>query len=119
MRLATSFAQPALVVFLIATVARADHRMEPDDLPDPRAQIATNQPRVGLPAVPSFELPAGEPGLHGARELRVRGTSLLGTEIKAKGYVTSMYDCPAALIAANPQMPRADVLRALHRDSSL
>src|ERR1041384_5483861 len=93
---------PTFIVslLLITTGAHADRpsdRMEPDDRPDPRPELATNQPRVGLPAGPSFELPPSEPGMHGPRELRVRGRSLLGTEIKARGYVTSIYDCPAAM----------------------
>src|SRR5262245_66387096 len=108
-----------LALLLFATGARADERMEPDDLPDPRPEIATNEPKVVLPAVPSFELPAGEPGFHRPRELRVRGASLLGTEVKVRGYVTATYDCPAALMLANRTVSRSVVLESIRRDSSL
>ena len=64
------------LVLLIATTARADPT-EPDDLPDPRPEIARNEPRVALPAVPGFELPVAEGGVHRPRELRVRGSALL------------------------------------------
>ena len=108
-----------LALLLFATGARADERMEPDDLPDPRPEIATNEPKVVLPAVPSFELPPGEPGFHRPRELRVRGAALLGTEVKVKGYVTASYDCPAELLAANRTVSRSVVLEAIRRDPSL
>jgi tetratricopeptide (TPR) repeat protein len=106
------------LALLIATAGRADP-MEPDDLPDPRPEIATNEPSVALPAVPGFELPPAEPGVHGPRELRVHGRALLGREIKTRGYVTSIYDCAAALAEANPQAPRAQVALSIRRDPAL
>jgi tetratricopeptide (TPR) repeat protein len=46
-----------------------------------------------LPAIPSFELPASEPGFTSVRELRVAGTKRLDTEVKVRGYVIWIYDC--------------------------
>jgi tetratricopeptide (TPR) repeat protein len=123
MRSALAASVAWLGAVLTATAVRADDRaqtrMEIDDLPAPRPEIATREPSVALPAVPGFELPPPEPGFHRPRELRVRGAALLGTEIKAKGYITSIYDCAAALVAANPQTPRRDVLASLRRDGTL
>jgi len=84
-------------------------RMEVDDLPGPRPEVSGETDKVDLPAVPAFEIPASEPGFHGARELRVHGESVLGTEIKIKGYVTGIYDCLAAIAAANPQARAAQI----------
>ena len=42
-----------LAVLLLATSARAGGHMEPDDLPAPRPEIARNEPKVALPAVPA------------------------------------------------------------------
>jgi tetratricopeptide (TPR) repeat protein len=46
-----------------------------------------------LPAIPSFELPASEPGFTSVRELRVAGTKRLDTDVKVRGYVIWIYDC--------------------------
>src|SRR5213078_4385267 len=78
------------LVLLIATTARADPT-EPDDLPDPRPEIARNEPRVALP----------------------------GSEIKAGGYVISIYDCAAALVDANPQATRAQIVLSIRQDAGL
>lgn len=94
-------------------------KMERDDLPGPQPEVAKNEPKVDVPAVPAFDLPAGEPGFHGPRELRVHGQSLWGTEIKVKGYVTAIYDCAAALAAGNPRATRAQILQSIDRDPTL
>ena len=90
--------------------------MEPDDLPAPQPEIARDAPRVVLPPVPAFELPVIEPGVHRPRELRLRGTSLLGSEIAVKGYVTSIYDCVEELALSNPRISRAALREAVDRD---
>ncbi len=93
--------------------------LEPDDLPGPQPEVVKSPAKVDVPAVPGFELPATEAGFHGPRELRVRGRSLLGTEIQVKGYVTSVYDCAAELTGANPKVTRAQVVAAIEKDPSL
>jgi tetratricopeptide (TPR) repeat protein len=105
-----------LAVLLLASSARAGEPMEPDDLPAPQPEIARNEPRIALPAVPAFEPPVVEPGVHRPRELRLLGASLRGTEIRVKGYVTSIYDCAAELARSNPDLSRAALLEAIDRD---
>src|SRR5215468_1038624 len=105
-----------LAVLLLATSARAGEPMEPDDLPAPQPEIARGEPKVALPAVPGFEPPVIEPGVHRPRELRLRGAPLRGTEIRVKGYVTSIYDCAAELALSNPDLSRAALLDAIDRD---
>ena len=105
---------------MISTAAVAGGgKLEPDDLPGPSPEVAKRAGKVDVPAVPGFELPATEPGFHGPRELRVRGKPVLGTEIKVKGYVTWIYDCPATLASRNPKMTRAQILRAIDKDPTL
>jgi tetratricopeptide (TPR) repeat protein len=105
-----------LMVVLLSTTARAGGELEPDDLPGPKPEVATGEPTVDLPAVPSFDLPAVEPGFHGVRELRVRGRPLLGSEVRVQGYVTSIYDCAAVLAIANPRLSRAELLMSVDND---
>lgn len=105
-----------LVVLLVATSASAGEPMEVDDLPAPQPEVARNEPKVTLPAVPAFALPIAEPGLHGALELRLHGAALRGTEVKIKGYITSIYDCAAELAASRPRLSRAALLDAVDRD---
>jgi tetratricopeptide (TPR) repeat protein len=107
---------PGLVVLLLTTTAHAGEPVEPDDLPAPQPEIARDEPKVVLPAVPAFELPVIEPGVHRPRELRLRGAGVLGTEIAVKGYVTSVYDCAAELALRNPELSRAVLLDAVDRD---
>lgn len=91
----------------------------PDDLPGPQAEAIARPAKVDLPAIPSFDLPATEPGFHGPRELRVHGKAALGTEIKVKGYVTWVYDCAAALAAINPKASRAQILASIDTNPAL
>jgi predicted Zn-dependent protease len=92
----------ALVVLWLTATAHAGDRMEPDDLPPPRPEIAHDAVRAAPPAVPSFELPALEPGMHGPRELRAQGTRWLGAEIQVVGYVTAFFKCTVSLAATRP-----------------
>jgi tetratricopeptide (TPR) repeat protein len=101
-----------------AHAAEAD-RTEPDDLPVPRPEIAAAAPAVTLPAVPSFELPPLVGGAHRPRELRVRGASLLGTELRVDGYITSMFNCAATLMLANPGRTHAEIAAAIRNDAKL
>ena len=91
----------------------------PDDLPGPQDEVVNDPPRVELPVVPAFTLPASEPGFHAPRELRVRGQALLGAELKVRGYVTWIYDCVAELERANPRAGRAQLEAAIEREPAL
>jgi tetratricopeptide (TPR) repeat protein len=103
-----------LVVSMIVLAGGAN--AQPDDLAGPPPEVAARAANVDPPAIPGFELPAAEPGLHTPRELRVRGKPLLGTEIKVVGHVTWIYDCAAVLAAANPRAKRAQILAAIDAD---
>jgi tetratricopeptide (TPR) repeat protein len=107
-------------VLVISTAALAGNdKLEPDDLPGPDPEVAKHAAKLDVPAVPGFELPATEPGFHGPHELRVHGRPVLGTEIKVKGYVTWIYNCPAALASGNPKASRAQILTAIDNDPTL
>src|SRR5580765_1030240 len=73
-----------LAVLLFATSARAGEPMEPDDLPAPQPEIARSEPKISPPAVPAFEPPVIEPGVHRPRELRLYGERLRGAEIRVR-----------------------------------
>jgi tetratricopeptide (TPR) repeat protein len=109
----------ALGLLLIPTVALAGGKPMPDDLPGPAPEVAKAPAKVEVPPVPGFELPAGEPGFHAPRELRVHGKAALGTEIKVKGYVTWIYDCATALASTNAAATRAQILVAIDKDPTL
>jgi tetratricopeptide (TPR) repeat protein len=110
----------AFGVLAISTAALGKGaRLEPDDLPGPQAEVAKNPAKVDVPPVPAFELPAGEPGFHGPRELRLHGKAVLDTEIKVKGYVTWIYDCAALIASRNPKLTHAQVLAAIDKDPTL
>ena len=93
--------------------------LELDDLPPPAAEIVARSSAVEMPAIPEFRLPAAPPGLHGPRELQVRGQALLGNELEVKGYVTWIYDCAAALAAANPTATPGDLRHAIEAHPAL
>jgi len=95
----------ALVVLWLTATAHAGAPMEPDDLPAPRPEIAHDAVRAVPPAVPTFELPALEPGMHGPRELRAQGTRWLGKEIQVVGHVTEFYKCSVSVVGT-PGQPR-------------
>src|SRR5215467_12974165 len=84
-------------------------KLERDDLPPPQLELAKHPAKVNTPVIPAFDLPPGEPGFHGPRELRLHGKSVLGTEVKVKGYVTAIYDCVEGLASANPRVTRAQI----------
>lgn len=90
-----------------------------DDLPGPQLEVVPHAPRIGTPRIPSFTLPATEPGFRSPRELRVRGRPLLGTEVKVRGFVTWAHDCTEQLAIANPRASRAQLETALRDDPTL
>ncbi len=69
---------------------------QPKDLAVPAPEVRTPAKKVALPAVPSFALPAEEPGFVSVQTLRVAGKKRLDTEVKVKGYITWVYDCVTA-----------------------
>lgn len=97
----------------------AGARLEPDDLPGPQPEVAKETAKVDLPAIPSFELPASEPGVHSPRELRVRGQRALGTEVQVRGFVTWIYSCTEALAANNRNASQAQIAAAIQKDPTL
>jgi tetratricopeptide (TPR) repeat protein len=96
--------------------ARAAPAVEADTLPVPPVPAVASEP-VGLPAVPRFELPAVEGGMHEVRELKVRGRALLGTRLTVKGYITWIYDC--ALDLARPGVSLAETQRQIDDNPAL
>jgi tetratricopeptide (TPR) repeat protein len=63
-------------------------------MPVPASDVGGPSAPLAVPPVPSFALPAGDPGVRTPRELRARGQyDWLGTEITVRGYVTWKYDC--------------------------
>jgi tetratricopeptide (TPR) repeat protein len=114
---ATSFAAPPGKPPAGAPAPRP--RMEPDDLPGPQPELSGETARVDLPAIPAFALPGIEPGFHGPRELHVQGRHLLGTEIKVKGYITSIYDCAGQLASLHPEATPQKIATAIQKDPTL
>jgi tetratricopeptide (TPR) repeat protein len=99
--------------------AASSNTLEPDDLPGPPPEVVKPAVKLDVPAVPRFDLPVSEPGFHSPRKLRVHGKPMLGTEIKVRGYVTSIYDCAMELANANPKATRAQIVSAIDKDPSL
>jgi tetratricopeptide (TPR) repeat protein len=104
---------------VVAPSSASPTQLERDDLPGPELEVVTHAPLSATPEIPSFELPPTEPGFRSPRELRVRGRPLLGTEVKARGYVTWVYDCVEVLAVANPRASRAQIQAAIHGDPAL
>lgn len=98
-------------------------KQEPDTLRPPDAEHASTGASsaaahaIELPAVPSFELPATEPGFYNPRFLRLRGKQLLDTQIKVKGYVIWIYDCLSD--ARSGKETRAQTQRRIDADPTL
>jgi tetratricopeptide (TPR) repeat protein len=103
---------------LISALAFAD-TTELDDLPSPPLEAIKNAAKVEVPALPAFDLPVTDPGFRSPRELRVRGKTALGTEVKVRGYITWVYDCSAQLASANTEATRAQILLSIDSDPSL
>ena len=82
------------LLLAVTTVASA----APDPAPPPEVVVSTT--KVDLPAVPAFDLPPIVDGVHGARELRIAGRDLLGTDVKVSGYITWIYDCTTSVAKA-------------------
>jgi len=97
----------------------AGHRLEADDLPGPQPEVAKETAKVDLPAIPAFDLPTSEPGVHSPRELRVRGQRALGTEVQVNGYVTWIYSCAETLAASNRNASQAQIAAAIQKDPTL
>ena len=61
-------------------------------LPGPQSEVHAAD-KVELPAVPDFAIAGSTGDVHDAKELRVNGQSLLGTDLKVRGYIIWIYDC--------------------------
>ena len=108
-----------LATLAISTTVIGDDRLEPDDLPEPQAEIVRDPASVALPAIPVFDLPAAQPGEHRPRELRVHGKRLLDAQIKVRGHVTWIYDCEAELKRVYPPLSRQQLRTAIDHDPTL
>jgi tetratricopeptide (TPR) repeat protein len=111
--------QPGPPVRVVAPTAANGIKLERDDLPAPPTEVIKHPAKVDTPSVPGFEMPTVEPGFRSARELRVRGKRALGTQVKVKGFVTWVYDCPRALAGANPDASLAQIQEAIRNDQTL
>lgn len=96
--------------------AAAAPALEADTLPVPPVPAVASE-AVVLPAVPRFELPAVERGMHEVRELKLRGRALLGTRLTVRGYITWIYDC--ALDLARPGVSIAQTQREIDDNPAL
>lgn len=103
---------------LISTVAFADN-VEVDDLPGPPLEAVKHPAKVGVPPLPAFELPVPERGYRWPRELRLRGRTSFDSEVRVRGYVTEIYDCPAQLASVNPEATRTQLLLAIEENPLL
>ncbi len=79
-----------LALLLVSTVAGATPPMKAHDLVPPAPEVAHTDVKVDLPALPSFELPAGPLTV---KRLRVAGKPLLGQRVVLHGVITFAYDC--------------------------
>jgi hypothetical protein len=65
-----------------------------DDFQGAQAEVSKTAIKLDLPAVPEFDMPsANADGTNPPRYMRLRGRTLLDTEVKVKGYVLWIYDC--------------------------
>jgi hypothetical protein len=78
-----------------------------DPLKGPKPEVACVESEAGdcvqtikldLPEPPPFNVPGPHPdGTHSVREMRLKSSKLLKTEVQVKGFVTWIYDCIAEL----------------------
>jgi hypothetical protein len=85
-----------------------------DQLQGPAAEVKKIDVKLDMPKVPAFDLPASAPDSHSVKELRVKGTKLLGTDVTVTGYITWAYDCATAI--RQPGMTDKDVEKAIADD---
>jgi hypothetical protein len=69
-----------------------------DPLKGPKREVVQATVKLDLPEVPAFNIPSPHPdGTHSVREMRLKSSKLLNTEVQIKGFVTWIYDCVAEL----------------------
>lgn len=89
-----------------------------DKFEGPAAEVKKTDIKVDLPAVPAFDLPAApSDGSRTVKELRVKGKTALETDITVHGFITWVYDCPAAVRKANES--DKDLQKRLDEDPTL
>ena len=82
------------------------------ELKGAEAEVKVAQVDLDLPPVPEFKLPeANADGTHPVREMRLRGTRYVDTEITVRGHVTWIYDC--AMELRTPEMSEQELKRIL------
>ncbi len=73
-----------------------------DPLKGPPLEIAQTTVKLALPETPAFDIPGAHPdGTHSVREMRLKSSKLLNTEVQIKGFVTWIYDCVAEYQSAD------------------
>ena len=73
-----------------------------DPLKGPPLEIAQATVKLALPEAPAFDIPGPHPdGTHSVREMRLKSSKLLNTEVQIKGFVTWIYDCVAEYQSAD------------------
>jgi hypothetical protein len=69
-----------------------------DPLKAPPPEVVQASVTLDLPEVPAFNVPSPHPdGTHSVREMRLKSSKLLKTEVQIKGFVTWVWDCVAEL----------------------
>jgi hypothetical protein len=69
-----------------------------DPLKGPKREVVQTTIKLDLPEPPAFNVPGPHPdGTHSVREMRLKSSKLLKTEVQVKGFVTWIYDCVAEL----------------------
>ncbi len=92
----------------VAWAAPPAQPTEVDDLDPPAAEVLAAQPKVDLPAVPDFAVPAPAPdGARTVRGLRFERNAFVGHDVVVTGVVTWIYDCLADVKKPGESIPAA------------
>jgi hypothetical protein len=89
-----------------------------DPLKGPKPEIAQTTIKLDLPEAPAFDIPGAHPdGTHSVREMRLKSSKLLNTEVQIKGFVTWIYDCVAEL--QGPDDSAAEIRKKVEADPTM
>jgi len=85
------------------------------ELPPAKQEVQETQIKLDLPPVPDFTMPSpNSDGSHPPAEMRLKGNKLLDAEVKVRGYVIWIYDCPTAI--QTPDMDAKELARILEEE---
>jgi hypothetical protein len=89
-----------------------------DPLKGPKPEIAQATVTLALPEAPAFDIPGPHPdGTHSVREMRLKSSKLLNTEVQIKGFVTWIYDCVAEM--QGPDDSAAETRKKVEADPTM